>query len=814
MAEPNNTPWPPATPQSQTPRSASPVLYHPSGQMQPITAAPQATATTTNGTHKPRVLHIGDPIKYNPEIYAAFSAQCDIIRPSTPERQRPAFAAALRDGKWGDFSAVFRPFWGTGGEMGTWDAELVPLLPASCRVFASAGAGFDWADTRLLGERGIIYCNSGLAAAEAVADFAVALVISTFRHLPWCTTSVSDPTAFQDCHARATAASHTLRGHVLGLVGMGNIGQQIAQRLGVGFGMEVHYFDVVRKDPVAVEAKFGAMFHETMESLLRVSDCVVLCTPAGGKVITAESLAWFKAGSRFVNIARGSLVDEEALADALESGQIGTVALDVHADEPRPHPRLLKMAGTKAMLTCHNAGGTVETHKGPQYNTLLYVWGNREAKAQVTVNGLQVTINKNLAGALSRIRHEREPIVIWADALCINQNDEDEKKYQIDLMHRIYGECENCLVWMGDIVVKGDSSVAAELAARAALNAVRIIAGQPHDEKLGWPSQYPFATSVAGNGITAGAALQSMMDCEWWQRIWTVQEVCLPPRATVLWGPLEISFQTIMDEASYIVQPDEHPQHNNIFDLFQEGTTLYPRLHTSPFTIPVLSIAHARLWNQSRTGSLYRLDRRSTYPKDKLFGIWALLNKTYLPDIRPTDYVLDIVVLFSRLMITSYRLERGRETTGLPTWVLDLAQPEDSKCTNDFWTHDIAWRQFHASSGLPRFELPVKQAENLALLTLNGIRVDKVATILMDLGHTQRSLWRHGFEDAFKNHAGKDNIMYQYDSLIQGKFGEYHEPVTDESWRGGPWWEDRMLSYQRTMFGFFWEDTIPFYPVK
>ncbi|KAI3542734.1 D-isomer specific 2-hydroxyacid dehydrogenase [Colletotrichum filicis] len=817
MAEPNNTPWPPATPQSQSPLSASPVLHpHPGGQVEPITAASQASAATKNGTHKPRVLHIGDPTKYNPETYAAFSAQCDIIRPSTPERQRPAFAAALRDGKWGDFSAIFRPFWGTGGEMGTWDAELIPLLPASCRVFASAGAGFDWADTQLLGERGIIYCNSGLAAAEAVADFAVALVVSTFRHLPWCTASAADPSAFRDCHARATAASHTLRGHVLGLVGMGNIGQQIAQRLGVGFGMKVHYFDVVRKDPVTVEAKFGATFHETMESLLRVSDCVVLCTPAGGKVITAESLAWIKPGSRFVNIARGSLVDEEALADALESGQIGTVALDVHADEPRPHPRLLKMAGTKATLTCHNAGGTVETHKGfeelsrqteelrctcstirlddrPTYNALSYVWGNREAKAQVIVNGVQVNINKSLAGALRRIRHDREPIVIWADALCINQNDEDEKKYQIDLMHRIYGECENCLVWMGDIVVKGDSSVAAELAARAALNALRIIAGQPHDEDLGWPGHI-----TIDDGLRMVAAYLDS------------QEVCLPPKATVLWGPLEISFQAIMDAASHMVQPDEHPRRNNIVDLFQEGTAMYPRHHTSPYTIPVLSIAQARLWNQSRTDSLYRLwrfrDRRSTYPKDKLFGIWALLDKTYLPDIRPTDYVTDIVVLFSRLMANLLRSRdnlqpligwRGeRETAGLPTWVLDLAQPEDSNCTSDFWTHDIAWRQFHASSGLPRFKPPFKQAEDLTLLTLDGIRVDKVATILMDLRHTRQSLWRQGFEDAIKDQAGKDDIMYQYNNLIQGKFGENRERVTDESWHGGPWWEDRMLSYQ------------------
>lgn len=107
---------------------------------------------------KPVVLHIGDPIKYNPETYAAFSSAFDVIRPSAAERQRPEFIRALRERRWGDFSAIFRPFWSTGGEMGKWDAELISLLPSSCRVFASAGAGFDWADTKLLGERGELLC--------------------------------------------------------------------------------------------------------------------------------------------------------------------------------------------------------------------------------------------------------------------------------------------------------------------------------------------------------------------------------------------------------------------------------------------------------------------------------------------------------------------------------------------------------------------------------------------------------------------------------------------------------------------------------
>jgi len=178
---------------------------------------------------------------------------------------------------------------------------------------------------------------------------------------------------FQLCHAQATAASHNPRGHVLGLIGFGNIGQQIAAKMGhAAFGMKIAYYDVIRKSP-QVENELSATFYATLDGLLGVSDCAVLCTPAstdGKPLITAETLRSFRPGSRFVNIARGSLVDEEALADALESGILSSAALDVHADEPRVHPRLVQMAGLegknpgRVMLTCHNAGGTVETHIG------------------------------------------------------------------------------------------------------------------------------------------------------------------------------------------------------------------------------------------------------------------------------------------------------------------------------------------------------------------------------------------------------------------------------------------------------------------
>lgn len=259
---------------------------------------------------------------------------------------------------------------------------------------------------------GIIYCNSGLAAAEAVADFAVAMIISTFRHLPWCmgaatlphlssSSTVDASKVFQTCHAQATAASHNPRGHVLGFIGFGNIGQQIAAKLGhAAFGMKIAYYDVIRKPP-SVETELDATFYDSLGGLMAASDCVVLCTPAspdGKPLITAETLKMLRPGTRFVNIARGSLVDEEALADALESGLVEAAALDVHAEEPRINARLVKMAGLegerpgRVMLTCHNAGGTVETHVGFEelsMRNIMAVLGGGDAITPVNLHHLR-----------------------------------------------------------------------------------------------------------------------------------------------------------------------------------------------------------------------------------------------------------------------------------------------------------------------------------------------------------------------------------------------------------------------------------------
>lgn len=182
----------------------------------------------------------------------------------------------------------------------------------------------------------------------------------------------SGAASFKDCHSNAAIMSHNLRGHKLGIVGLGNIGYNIARKAYLAFGMKILYYDIKRKTP-RQEREIEAQYFTNADDMVHFSDCVVLATPAspdGRKFLDRQRLSKFKDKSRFVNIARGSLVDEEALAEAVESGKLVGVGLDVHEHEPRVNDRL--KASRNVTLTSHNAGGTLETYvPSPEFFQIL-----------------------------------------------------------------------------------------------------------------------------------------------------------------------------------------------------------------------------------------------------------------------------------------------------------------------------------------------------------------------------------------------------------------------------------------------------------
>lgn len=212
-------------------------------------------------------------------------------------------------------------------------------------------------------------------------------IISTFRNLAWSQLAARslDPVRWMDAHENAAATAFNPRGQTLGIIGMGNIGYMIAVKAHTAFGMKIAYYDIYRKS-ASQEKAVEAKFYEDMDALLAASDCVLTATPFAGQVlITKERLTKFKDGARFVNIARGSLVDEDALVEALTSGKLKAAGLDVFANEPHVHPGLVKMENVT--LTCHNAGASLDTHIGFEKLAMENIQGYLlEGKAKTAVN--------------------------------------------------------------------------------------------------------------------------------------------------------------------------------------------------------------------------------------------------------------------------------------------------------------------------------------------------------------------------------------------------------------------------------------------
>lgn len=210
-------------------------------------------------------------------------------------------------------------------------------------------------------DTGILYCNGAHASTESVADMALYHILSVFRHMTWSSLAArsSSSDEWTKAHQLIPFESHNPRGHTLGIIGLGNIGHAIAKKVRAAFGMKIIYHDVIQKN-ADMEREADAIFCPSMEELLKLSDCVLIATPYTGRpLLHAHTLSLLPAGARVVNIARGVCIDEDALADALDSKHISAAGLDVHAHEPRVSERLSKMFNVT--LTSHTGGGSVET---------------------------------------------------------------------------------------------------------------------------------------------------------------------------------------------------------------------------------------------------------------------------------------------------------------------------------------------------------------------------------------------------------------------------------------------------------------------
>jgi len=238
----------------------------------------------------------------------------------------------------------------------TIDAEFMDAAGDGLKVIANMAVGFDNIDLEAANERGVVVTNTPEVLNETTADTAFMLLLAAARRLGEGERIVR--AGEWEAWGPKMLLGPDVWGKKLGILGFGRIGQAVARRA-KGFGMEILYAGRSRKEDA--EEEFGARYLE-LDELLRESDFLSIHTPLTEETthfIGAEELEKMKPDGVLVNTSRGPLVDEAALADALENRRIFAAGLDVYEEEPKVHPKLLELENV--VLAPHIGSASIET---------------------------------------------------------------------------------------------------------------------------------------------------------------------------------------------------------------------------------------------------------------------------------------------------------------------------------------------------------------------------------------------------------------------------------------------------------------------
>lgn len=226
-----------------------------------------------------------------------------------------------------------------------------------CKMLGNFGVGYNHIDTQAAAAAGVIVSNTPDVLTDATADIALTLLLATARRAGEGERLVRSG-AWGGFDGKGLMGTH-VTGKTLGVIGMGRIGQAIAARCHYGFGMDVVFHN---RSPKVTTVPATQL--DSLHAVMAAADFVVVATPGGAdttKLIDADALAQMKPSGIFINISRGEVVDETALIDALETGQITGAGLDVYENEPHVPARLRALEN--CVLLPHLGSATDETRQ-------------------------------------------------------------------------------------------------------------------------------------------------------------------------------------------------------------------------------------------------------------------------------------------------------------------------------------------------------------------------------------------------------------------------------------------------------------------
>jgi lactate dehydrogenase-like 2-hydroxyacid dehydrogenase len=230
------------------------------------------------------------------------------------------------------------------------EASLLDRLP-NVEIVSSFGVGYDNVDAAEAARRGIVVTNTPGVLDDEVADLTLGLLLATLRKIPQADRYLREGQWLKASFPLST----TLRERKVGIVGLGRIGKAIARRL-AGFDVSIAYHGRTQQDDVAYA------YHPTVTGLAEACDVLIVITPGGvatRHLINADVLKALGSNGVLINVARGTVVDEQALIEALKSKTILSAGLDVYEDEPRVPQELIDME--HVVLLPHIASASVHT---------------------------------------------------------------------------------------------------------------------------------------------------------------------------------------------------------------------------------------------------------------------------------------------------------------------------------------------------------------------------------------------------------------------------------------------------------------------
>ncbi|KAK8025069.1 hypothetical protein PG990_002892 [Apiospora arundinis] len=458
--------------------------------------------------------------------------------------------------------------------------------------------------------------------------------------------------------------------------------------------------------------------------------------------------------------------------------------------------RVIPKNQNNVQIRCEIVGAQLQGSM-PKYAALSYVWGDAADTEEIVVDGQPFQATRSLNSALQQFRASYtrngcNSLLLWADAVCINQQDLAERGQQVSMMGLIYAKATLVISWLGSsteltalgfVLIKSCSRRIQEVRRkRGAYPTSDVFMEIAHLEFLSENTAFYENNTELSSGNKAWNAIDELNRHAYWTQVWIVQEVvlaCRPDTNIIFCGSQSMTFQQLQDfhifTQTLLAQPPDKPS------FFDQGVWRWVVTHRylfSNFIVLVQTLRENRIRGDYRFVSMISKQCRSADPRDVVFGLSGLLGGEIVPDYtkKIVDVFRECVVAalrngtYDNLFFTAGLIREGRDISVFPSWVPrfhtlgeDIHYAISARSSSICWTKDI---------NCP--EAP--QILDERIMRINSVRLDRYAcdTHVPDQKELARQFWwlclefLHQYGDKYPRDDGMRALEDLFDALIKG----------------------------------------------